>query len=760
MKHLKRLFTIDPWKLTTNSLDRDNLRLQESLTSIGNGYMGMRGNFEENYSGNHHQGTYLAGIWYPDKTRVGWWKNGYPEYFGKVINAVNFLAMDLFINGVQVDLAVQEPEDFYLELNMKNGVVTRSFTITIDGNKVRFHFERFLSLKTKELAIIKMEAELLEGDAVLKVVSKLDNNVRNEDSNYEEMFWEPRNVSDTSEKESYLTVRTIPNDFGIEQFTVTSLMSHELSAPSSTERTVSDLSAAESFSFQLSVGNQVSIIKRAVVLTSRDIEESQQIQKGLAILAAANKKAYPSAKEDQTQAWAERWALADVVIEGDDEAQQGIRYNLFQLFATYYGEDERLNIGPKGFTGEKYGGATYWDTEAYAVPLYLALAKPEVTKNLLMYRYNQLPQAKHNAQRQGLAGALYPMVTFTGIECHNEWEITFEEIHRNGAIPYAIYNYTNYTGDTSYLQGQGLEVLAEVARFWADRVHFSTRVGKYMIHGVTGPNEYENNINNNWYTNTIAAWVLRYTSESYKKYAAVTKAVITEEELTQWQQIIDNMYYPVDKELGIFVQHDTFLDKDLKPVTALDPKVLPLNQNWSWDKILRSCFIKQADVLQGIYFFGEDYSLEEKKRNFDFYEPMTVHESSLSPSIHAVLAAELGMEEKAVEMYQRTARLDLDNYNNDTDDGLHITSMTGSWLAIVQGFAQMKTANETLSFAPFLPSGWTKYAFHINYRDRLLSIEISKQVNITLLQGKPLTVNIYGEAKELDKELTLPIQSN
>ncbi|WP_321387484.1 glycoside hydrolase family 65 protein [uncultured Enterococcus sp.] len=759
MKHLKRLFTIDPWKLTTTVLDKENLRLQESLTSIGNGYMGMRGNFEEHYSGDHHQGTYLAGIWYPDKTRVGWWKNGYPDYFGKVINAVNFLSMELFVNNVPVDLAVIEPENFYLELDMKNGVLTREFTIQIDHNKIRFRFERFLSLNTKELAIIKLDAELLEGNANLRIASKLDNHVHNEDSNYEEMFWESRRASAAAEEDSYLTVRTIPNDFGIEQFTVTSMMAHELSIPAKKEKTVSDLSIEENYSFTLSPGEKLSFVKRVVVVTSRDIEEVEQIEKGRQLLSEAVEVSYEEAKEQQTEAWAERWALADVIIEGDDEAQQGIRFNLFQLFATYYGEDERLNIGPKGFTGEKYGGATYWDTEAYAVPLYLALAKPEVTKNLLMYRYNQLPQAKHNAQQQGLAGALYPMVTFTGVECHNEWEITFEEIHRNGAIPYAIYNYTNYTGDTAYLKTNGLEVLTEVARFWADRVHFSERTGKYMIHGVTGPNEYENNINNNWYTNTIAAWVLRYTSESYKKYATEASVSISEDELNQWQEIIDAMYYPTDEELGVFVQHDTFLDKDLKPVSALDPKELPLNQNWSWDKILRSCFIKQADVLQGIYFFGEDYSLEEKQRNFDFYEPMTVHESSLSPSIHAVLAAELGMEEKAVEMYQRTARLDLDNYNNDTDDGLHITSMTGSWLAIVQGFAQMKTANERLSFAPFLPSGWSRYAFRINYRGRLLSVEVDHQVTISLLQGDPLQIVVFDEEQLLEEKLILPLNA-
>lgn len=754
MNHIKRLFDIDPWKISTTTLDKENLRLQESLTSIGNGYMGMRGNFEETYTGDHHQGTYLAGVWYPDKTRVGWWKNGYPEYFGKVINAVNFIAMDVTINGTNIDLAQLDHEDFYLELDMQNGVLTRSFTIVVKDAKIKLSFERFLSIVKKELGAIRFTAEVLQGTADIKVVSKLDSNVHNEDSNYDEMFWEEKGLGHLTDF-SYLSVETIPNNFGIERFAVTAAMQHSLASADTEETT---LAVTDSFSQQVSAGEKMILDKKVVIVTSRDYPLAEQVSQVKALLADYD-LSFDELKAEHVDAWHKRWESADVVIEGDPAAQQGIRFNLFQLFSTYYGEDERLNIGPKGFTGEKYGGATYWDTEAYAVPLYLALAKPEVTRNLLKYRHNQLPGAHHNAQQQGLKGALYPMVTFNGIECHNEWEITFEELHRNGAIAYAIYNYTNYTGDESYLAKEGLEVLTEIARFWADRVHFSKRTGKYMIHGVTGPNEYENNINNNWYTNTIATWVLRYTSASYRKHAETATVTISPDELTHWQEIIDEMYYPKDDERGVFLQHDTFLDKDLMPVSELDPANLPLNQKWSWDKILRSCFIKQADVLQGIYFFNDEYSIEEKRRNFEFYEPMTVHESSLSPSIHAILAAELGMEAKALEMYERTARLDLDNYNNDTEDGCHITSMTGSWLAIVQGFAQMKTDHDSLRFAPFLPSAWTGYAFHINYRDRLLSVHVDHEaVEITLLSGEALVLSVYEQPHTLTDKLQVPVK--
>ncbi len=753
MNQIKRIMAIDPWQIKSDTLEIEDRRLQESLTAIGNGYMGMRGNFAETYSGDMHQGFYLAGVWYPDKTRVGWWKNGYPEYFGKAINALNIAKIKLVIDGAEVDLATESISDFNISLDMAKG--TLSYTYVVRGVKVSA--ERFFSADILELAVFAFMFETVDGqDHKIQIDAIIDADVKNEDANYDEQFWNILDKGQTNNG-SYIATQTIENPFGVDQFTVVASQTFagnfEAVGQTSAEKTIFN-----SFEQTVTVGDVLTFEKRVVVTTSRDYADLAEVKAGNQAIVekSVQTQDYNSLYQAQVAAWGKRWDIADVVIEGSDEAQQGIRFNLFQLFSTYYGEDERLNIGPKGFTGEKYGGATYWDTEAYAVPLYLSLADEKVTKNLLKYRRQQLPQAQHNARQQGLKGALYPMVTFTGVECHNEWEITFEEIHRNGAIPYAIYNYTNYTGDETYLAHEGLDVLVEVARFWADRVHYSARNDKYMIHGVTGPNEYENNINNNWYTNTLAAWVLSYTSESLAKHSRADLNV-TAEELAKWSEIVDKMYYPYDEKEGVFVQHDGFMDKDLRPVSALDATDLPLNQNWSWDKILRSPFIKQADVLQGIYFFGNQFSLEEKRRNFDFYEPMTVHESSLSPSIHAILAAELGKEAKAVEMYGRTARLDLDNYNNDTEDGLHITSMTGSWLAIVQGFAQMKTWDGKLSFAPFLPSDWTGYTFHINYRGRLLKIEVTENVTVSLLSGEALNLEVYGQSIELTSSYTVKV---
>lgn len=752
---MKRIFEISPWTITTHELNPADKRLQESITSLGNEYMGMRGMFEETYTGDSLQGVYIGGVWFPDKTRVGWWKNGYPEYFGKAINALNFVKAEIRIDGDLIDLAKTPFDDFELSLDMKAGILHRSFIV----KGVKISVDRFISVAKKELADLRWTfVSVDKATHQLELTALIDADVMNEDSNYDEKFWDVLD-KEADDESAFIMTRTIANPFGVPQFTV-----------AARQRFVSDLPAVGSADDEKQVGNvfagivtetPVQIEKRVIVTTSRDYESNDAVKAATDdLFADIASNTYNDLVIDHTTGWAKRWEKADVQIEGDAEAQQGIRFNLFHLFATYYGNDARLNIGPKGFTGEKYGGATYWDTEAFAIPVYLGVTDPAVVKSLLKYRYQQIEGAYHNAKQQGLAGALYPMVTFDGIESHNEWEITFEEIHRNSTIAYAIYNYTHLTGDRSWLENEGSEVLIGIARFWADRVHYSARNDAYMIHGVTGPNEYENNINNNYYTNWMAKWVLSYALENIDTVAPEfqTKLNVTAEERKHWQEIVDKMYLPeadVTDVNGVprhvFVAHDTFLDKELVPVRDLDPKNLPINQHWSWDRILRSPYIKQSDTLHAMYYFPDAFTEQQKRDNYEFYEPFTVHESSLSPSVHSIIAADLKMADKSVEFYERTARLDLDNYNNDTSDGLHITSMTGAWLSIVQGFAGMRVRDDQLHFEPFLPDKWQGYSFRFLFRGRLLSVVVDQNgSHVELLSGEPLTIDLAGEKLALE----------
>jgi maltose phosphorylase len=329
------------------------------------------------------------------------------------------------------------------------------------------------------------------------------------------------------------------------------------------------------------------------------------------------------------------------------------------------------------------------------------------------------------------------MVTINGEECHNEWEITFEEIHRNGAIAYAIYDYINYTGDKEYLAPYGFEVLLGISRFWCQRVNWSAEKQQYVMLGVTGPNEYENNVNNNFHTSYMAVWTLKYTLEVIAYLKAefpflfeelITKWKFSEiQETEKWQDIIKNMYFPRDEKRGIYLQQDGFLDKDLTPVSELAECDRPINQKWSWDRILRAPYIKQADTLQSIYLYQENFTKEEIKAHFDFYEPLTVHESSLSPCVHSILAAKIGYQEKSYEMYLRTARLDLDDYNNDTEDGLHITSMGGTWMSFVMGLGGMRVVNGELTFNPFLPDKWKSYSFRVDFGGAHLKVTMEER---------------------------------
>lgn len=385
----------------------------------------------------------------------------------------------------------------------------------------------------------------------------------------------------------------------------------------------------------------------------------------------------------------------------------------------------------------------------FCLPMILSVLGEDAARSLLQYRYLHLDKARENARKLGCQGALYPMVTFNGEECHNEWEITFEEIHRNAAIFYAIFLTYEYGGDEKTLREYGLPVMLEICRYWVSRATWNPRRRRYMILGVTGPNEYENNVCNNWYTNRMAKFCLEQTVRYVRSVIgtkALRKAGGSARELSEFQRVAEKMYLPEDKRLGVFVQHDGFLDKELRPADSLDAAERPLNQHWSWDRILRSCFIKQADVLQGLYCLRHLYDRDTIDRNFAFYEPMTVHESSLSPCVHAILAADCGRYDKAVEMYRRTARLDLDNVNNDTEDGLHITSMCGSWMAIVKGFAGVRTERGCLELCPHVPWAFRSFAFTMQIQGRRIDVAVEDgTLSLTLLDGAPLMVKVYDQ---------------
>ncbi|WP_299247775.1 glycoside hydrolase family 65 protein [uncultured Aquimarina sp.] len=749
----------DNWSIIEEGFDVERVKSSESLFSIGNGAMGQRANFEETYTGPTFQGSYIAGVYYPDKTRVGWWKNGYPEYFAKVLNAPNWIGINVEINGEKLNLhKCKTISGFRRELNMKEGWYQRSFNAILQNNtEITVKSTRFLSLDLDEVGAIKYEVTPVNKDAVVKFIPYLDSGITNEDTNWDDKFWDTYEVSHKGNS-AYISSKTMKTEFHVCTGMLNQLYLDEKLQDVYPTVETNKTYAGLGYEVDVAKGRTAAIHKFGGYTVSLNHKQEDIASASAVVLKQASESGFEALLDLQKKAWSKIWEMADIAIDGDVKAQQGIRFNIFQLNQTYLGKDARLNIGPKGFTGEKYGGSTYWDTEAYCIPFYMATKNQNVARSLLQYRYNHLEKAIENAEKLGFTNgaALYPMVTMNGEECHNEWEITFEEIHRNGAMTFAIYNYLRYTDDYSYIPEMGLEVMIAIARFWHQRATFSTDKEKYVILGVTGPNEYENNINNNWYTNYLAKWCIEYCVENIEKvrseYKAdydriIEKTKLDQKEINAMLEVAEKMYFPYSEKHQVYLQQDGFLDKELITVDKLDQSQRPINQKWSWDRILRSPYIKQADTLQGFYMFEDQFTREELERHFDFYEPFTVHESSLSPCVHSIQAATLDRMDQAYTFYLRTSRLDLDDYNKEVEEGLHITSMAGTWMSIVEGFGGLRVKNNALSFTPKIPKEWKGYTFNVNFRNSILKVNVSQDGTTFNLEGEHELL-IYVDGKE------------
>jgi maltose phosphorylase len=760
---MKKFLKTDEWNVIEESFHADNLRAFESIFSLGNGRLGQRGNFEETYSSDTLQGSYLAGISFLDKTRVGWWKNGYPNYFTRIPNAPNWSGIIVRLIDEELDLALWDVDSFERRLDMKEGISYRDFQVTSPkGHKLKVHVEHITSMANQNLCIIKYSVTSVNYEGKISLVPYINGDVKHETSNFNEKMWNILRAETTSEY-AYLWTQTRHEDSQVCSCMTYQLFKNSKEITGNPIKIEKEKMTGFSIGADVKPGERVTLIKYTAVLSSLYYDRQLLVDEAVSESKKAKAIGWDALVNEHKKVWEDIWNETDVIIDGDPEAQQGIRFNIFQLNQTYRGDDPRLNIGSKGFTGEKYGGNTYWNTELCCVPFFLLSNPKDVARNLLLYRYNHLPKAIENAKKLGFSGgaALYPMVTINGDECHNEWEITFEEIHRNSIIAYAIMLYTTMTGNKEYVAHYGLEVLIAISRFWSQRVSFSQPKQKYVILGVTGPNEYENNVDNNWYTNYSCIQCLNVTLEYLEmialeypdEYARIRrKTSFDKEETYRWKEIIDNMYMPEDKELGIFVQHDGYLDKELKTVQDIPTNERPINQHWSWDRILRSCYIKQSDVLLGLYLYYTNFDKEFIRRNFDFYEPRTVHESSLSPYLHSILASRVGYLDKAYNLFLHATRLDLDDYNNELEQGLHITSMAGGWLAIVRGFAGMQVLEGLMSFSPTIPQKWNSYTFKINFRGRTLQLCINKRnIEVRLIKGPSLKIKVYEKEYILEE---------
>ncbi len=755
---MKNIIKGDEWNIVQKGFFPESNLFTESIFSLSNGYMGGRGNFEEGYGGKTLRAFFHAGVYYPDKPQYGWYKIGYPKVNNKIINSTDVIGVRIFINEKILDLAHTNFKNFKMALNMKNGLLGRSFVV-IDESKreTAVNVKRFISIHNKNLLAISYSLTPLNYNGHIDFEPYMNGLVESGDvQGKERIFWEEVNRDGNT-----LVIRTKKTDFYLATSMNVKIYEDGMLKDVPFIPVARDCYVGHCFAMDLKKGKTLKIEKYVSCYNSRNLSKSEVVVKSKENLKNTVNYSFNDLLSFSERLWKKKWDKIDIEIDGDISAQQAIRYNLFMLNSAFAGEDKKLNISPKGFSGEKYSGSTYWDTEIFCAPYFL-YTRPKAAKNLLLYRYNHLKKAIENAKLLGLKGALYPMITLDGSEGHAEWEITLMEIHRNSAIVYAIYNYIRSTDDCDYMADYGFEVIGNVARFWADRVTYKKDKDIYVILGVTGPDEFHNNVNNNWYTNFMAKWVLDYAYKhaswlknyNRKKYKEICKKYnFVEEEFNNWKVISEKLYINKNKKLGIYVQFDGYLEtEDIFVNKKFTKDMFPVVQSWSWDRINRSNIIKQADVILGLYLFNEVFTLKEKKDNFDFYEPRTAHDSSLSACIYSIIASEIGYHDKAYDLYRRASRLDLDDYNNDTVDGLHITSMSGSWMSIVMGFAGFRINNGIISFKPSIPEVWKKLSFKINVKGRYFLIVIARnKFCIKLELGDEVSMEVYDKKYRVSK---------
>ncbi len=764
---MKNIIEGDEWNIVQKGFYPESSLFTESIFSLSNGYMGGRGNFEEGYSGKTLRSFFHAGIYYPDKPQYGWYKIGYPEINNKIINSADVIGIKISINRRMLDLAHIGFKDFKMTLNMKNGLLERSFVVFDEFKReTAINIKRFISIHNKNLLAVSFSLTPLNHEGHIEFEPYMNGLVESEDvQGKEKIFWEEVNKDNNT-----LVVRTKKTDFYLATSMNVKIYEDVKLKGIHFISVMKDCYIGHRFAMDLKKGKTLRIEKYVSCYNSRNLPKSEVAIKSKENLKSIIDYSFNDLLSFSEKIWKKKWDKIDVEIDGDMSAQQAIRYNLFMLNSTFTGEDKKLNISPKGFSGEKYSGSTYWDTEIFCAPYFL-YTQPKAAKNLLLYRYNHLKKAIKNAKLLGLKGALYPMITLDGSEGHAEWEITLMEIHRNSAIAYAIYNYIRSTDDYDYMANYGFEVIGNIARFWADRVTYKKDRDVYVILGVTGPDEFHNNVNNNWYTNFMAKWVLNYAYEragrlknyNIKKYKDICKKYdFTEEEFNNWRIISEKLLINKNKKLGIYIQFDGYLEtEDIFMNKEITKNMFPIVQSWSWDRINRSSIIKQADVMLGLYLFNEVFTLKEKKDNFDFYEPRTAHDSSLSACIYSIIASEIGYHGKAYDLYKRASGLDLNDYNNDTTDGLHITSMSGSWMSIVMGFAGFRINKEIISFRPNIPEAWERLSFKINIKERYFHVVITQnKFHIELKSGDEILIGVYNKRYKISKGKFLEVNVN
>lgn len=740
----QKYLEVDPYKIIEKGFHKEKNQVSESIFSLANEYMGVRGFLEEGTTLPSLIGTYFNGIIeYSLKDTPNAYK-GIVKRSHFTINSVNFLKCKISIDGEILDLATSEITDFYRELDMRNGLLTRRFDWKYKDSTVKVKFERILDMVKCENACQRITFKS-DKDIRLHLVMYLDSNVLHWGDH---CYWDKDQTSKKGKNEYCLSVKTPTTN---QSLAATMIIDSPVVENSyvAKEKEISvhfyiDMKSNKEYVFTRYVS--IYVDKNSQENIGNLIENSRNSVKKLA------ESGFESVLKSNSEYFKKVWEKNDITIVGNDLDQQGIRYCLFQLEQNYHGYSPDNNIGAKGLTGEAYSGHAFWDSETYCLPYYL-FSNKEAAKDLLMFRYNTLPQAKERAKQLDCDGACYPIATRNGEEACNLWQHASTQFQPTTGVGFAIWHYMNIYHDDDFMRMYGLEMMLEICKFLLSRGQYSSDKKSFGYYGVMGPDEFQLMVNHNTYTNFMAKKMFEYLFELLEKYesrALLSKCGYSDELLKKMHDASDKMLILYDDKTKLFEQHDGFFKLPHIDINSIPVTDFPLYSHWSYDRIYRNDLIKQPDVLMFMFLYSSEFSLEQKKANYDFYEKKCLHESSLSPSIHSIFASEIGYEKQADDFFGFATRLDLDDYNRNTCEGLHMTSIAAAWMNIVYGFLGLRSDSKELSIAPKLPSKWKSYSVNLLCQNKHLSIVVNKDSVLFKLDGKEsINLKIYGKSQEI-----------
>jgi alpha,alpha-trehalose phosphorylase len=755
-------YPVDEWRLIERTFTDRYLARVETLLSLSNGYLGMRGTHDEGRPV-VERGTFINGFHETWPIQHAEHAFGFATTGQTIVNVPDARTFHLYVDDEPLYLATADLQNYERVLDMRDGTLTRDLLwLTPAGKRIRVRSQRMVSFEHRHLAAFSYEITVLDSTAPVVLSSHLrnqqDERETGGDPRKARSFTDPvlEPVSSSAEDQRAVLGYRVANSgmtiaCGIDHIIETD---NEYSYHSESDEDLGKLVLV----VDAEPGKPIRLTKFATYHTSRGTPVRQLSDRCRRTLDRAVMDGYEELARTQRSFLDDFWERSDVQIKGNPAIQQAMRWSSFQVIQAA-GRAEGTGIPAKGLTSSAYEGHYFWDTEIYVLP-FLIYTAPRIARNLLRFRHTLLDHARQRAREVSQRGALFPWRTICGEEASAYYEAGTAQYHINADIIYALRKYVEVTGDEDMLRTIGAEMLVETARLWADLgFHRDDGKGTFHIYGVTGPDEYTTLVNDNAYTNLMARLNLRFAAEVVQevrrddpdRYAVLHRETgVTPEEIAIWRQAAESMFLPYDKERGIHPQDSNFLDKEVWDFANTARDKYPLLLHFHPLVIYRFQVIKQADIVLAMFLLGHEFSREQKRRNFDYYDPLTTGDSSLSPSIQSIIAAELGYEDKAVEYFRNAAFMDLADVAGNTSDGVHVASAGGVWMAAVYGFGGLRDSDGTLSFDPRLPRTWDGLRFPLRVRGQLLTVDITHdEVVYELGDGDPLTITHQGESVEL-----------